>query len=44
MVILIFNAIPRIVENIITGRADYIVVLGTTAEVSSLSDLEKRQF
>ena len=37
-----FNAIPRIVENIITGRADYIVVLGTTAEVSSLSDLEKK--
>jgi 4-hydroxy-tetrahydrodipicolinate synthase len=30
------------VENIITGRADYIVVLGTTAEVSSLSDLEKK--
>ncbi len=37
-----FDAIPRIIENIVTGHADYIVVLGTTAEVTSLSDSEKK--
>ncbi|MFQ3341213.1 MAG: 4-hydroxy-tetrahydrodipicolinate synthase [Flavobacteriaceae bacterium] len=37
-----FQAIPGIVENIITGRVDYIVVLGTTAEVSCLTDSEKK--
>lgn len=37
-----FEAIPSIVENIVTGHADYIVVLGTTAEVTSLSDSEKK--
>ena len=37
-----FGAIPGIVENIITGRADYLVVLGTTAEVTSLTDSEKK--
>ena len=29
-----FSAIPRIVENIITGRADYLVLMGTTAEAA----------
>lgn len=37
-----FDAIPKVVENIITGHADYIVVMGTTAEVSALSDSEKK--
>ena len=37
-----FDAIPRIIENIVTGHAYYIVVLGTTAEVTSLSDSEKK--
>ena len=37
-----FGAIRGIVENIITGRADYLVVLGTTAEVTSLTDSEKK--
>ena len=37
-----FGAIPGIVENIVTGRADYLVVLGTTSEVTSLTDSEKK--
>lgn len=37
-----FDAIPAIVENIVTGRADYIVIMGTTAEVTCLSDKDKR--
>lgn len=36
-----FSAIPRIVENIITGRADYLVLMGTTAEAACLSSIEK---
>ena len=38
-----FDAIPLIVENITTGRADYIVLMGTTAESSCLSAKEKQQ-
>jgi 4-hydroxy-tetrahydrodipicolinate synthase len=38
-----FDAIPRIIKNIISGGADYLVVLGTTAEVSCLSSLEKKE-
>tara|TARA_S200000501_G_C20832834_1_gene748048 strand:- start:336 stop:1211 length:876 start_codon:yes stop_codon:yes gene_type:complete len=38
-----FDAIPLIVENITTGRADYIVLMGTTAESSCLSAKEKQK-
>ena len=37
-----FQAIPGIIENFITGRVDYIVIFGTTAEVSCLTDSEKK--
>ena len=37
-----FKAIPGIIENFITGRVDYIVLFGTTAEVSCLTDNEKK--
>tara|TARA_A100000164_G_C21855013_1_gene747035 strand:- start:508 stop:1392 length:885 start_codon:yes stop_codon:yes gene_type:complete len=38
-----YHSIPGIVENIITGRANYIVVMGTTAEVVCLSNEEKKE-
>ncbi len=38
-----FESIPTVVEHIISGRADYLVVLGTTAEVACLSANEKQQ-
>ncbi len=38
-----YNAIPAVVENITTGRADYIVLMGTTAEVACLTAEEKRE-
>jgi 4-hydroxy-tetrahydrodipicolinate synthase len=38
-----YPAIPLIVENITTGRADYIVLMGTTAESSCLSSQEKNE-
>ncbi len=38
-----YDSIPAILENIITGRADYIVVMGTTAEVVCLSNEEKKE-
>ena len=37
-----FQAIPGIIENFITGRVDYIVLFGTTAEVTCLTDNEKK--
>ena len=37
-----FESIPTIVENISTGRANYIVIMGTTAEVVCLSNQEKK--
>ena len=37
-----FQAIQGIVENFITGRVDYIVLFGTTAEVTCLTDNEKK--
>jgi 4-hydroxy-tetrahydrodipicolinate synthase len=37
-----YQAIPGIIENFITGRVDYIVVFGTTAEVVCLTDNEKK--
>ena len=37
-----FESIPTIVENISTGRANYIVIMGTTAEVVCLSSQEKK--
>ncbi len=37
-----FKAIPGIIENFITGRVDYIVIFGTTAEVTCLTDNEKK--
>ena len=37
-----FQAIQGIVENFITGRVDYIVLFGTTAEVACLTDNEKK--
>ena len=38
-----FESIPGVVEHIVSGQADYLVVLGTTAEVACLSANEKRQ-
>ena len=37
------NAIPAVVENITTGRADYIVIMGTTAEAACLTSDERDQ-
>jgi 4-hydroxy-tetrahydrodipicolinate synthase len=36
------QAIPGIIENFITGRVNYIVIFGTTAEVACLTDSEKK--
>ena len=36
-----FDAIPNIVEHLISGGVDYLVVLGTTAETATLSKEEK---
>ena len=36
-----YDSIPQIVENIISGGADYLVLMGTTAEVPCLSSKEK---
>lgn len=38
-----YSSIPQIVENITTGRADYIVLMGTTAESACLSTQEKQE-
>ena len=38
-----FDKIPKIIDNIVSGSANYIVVLGTTAETSLLSMKEKNQ-
>ena len=38
-----FDSVSSVVENIISGHADYIVVMGTTAEVVCLSDEEKKE-
>jgi 4-hydroxy-tetrahydrodipicolinate synthase len=38
-----FSAIPAIVENITTGSANYLVIMGTTAEASCLTSDEKDQ-
>ena len=37
-----YDSIPQIVENIISGGADYLVLMGTTAEVPCLSNKEKK--
>ena len=37
-----FDSIPSIVENITSGRVDYIVIMGTTGEVVCLSNEEKK--
>ena len=38
-----FSTIPTIVENITTGRADYLVIMGTTAEAACLTPDERDQ-
>jgi len=38
-----YNAIPAVVKNITSGGADYIVLMGTTAEVVCLSKEEKNK-
>ena len=38
-----FDKIPQIIDNIVSGSANYIVVLGTTAETSLLTKEEKNQ-
>ena len=38
-----FDKIPKIIDNIVSGSANYIVVLGTTAETSLLTMEEKNQ-
>src|SRR5574344_1285183 len=37
-----FTALGNIIENIITGGADYIVCLGTTSEAATMNAQEKR--
>jgi 4-hydroxy-tetrahydrodipicolinate synthase len=37
-----YDAIPGLIENIATGCADYLVLMGTTAEVPTLTPTEKR--
>ena len=37
-----FKAIPKIIEHLFAGSVNYIVVLGTTAETSTLSKSEKK--
>ena len=36
-----FDKIPKIIDNIVSGSANYIVLLGTTAETSLLTTEEK---
>ena len=38
-----YEALPALVENITTGRADYLVLMGTTAEVACLTPEEKQK-
>ena len=38
-----FDKIPKIIDNIVSGSANYIVILGTTAETSLLTTEEKNQ-
>ena len=38
-----FDAIPKIIEYLIAGGVDFLVVLGTTAETATLSKEEKKQ-
>jgi 4-hydroxy-tetrahydrodipicolinate synthase len=38
-----FEAIPKIIEHLINGGVNYLVVLGTTAESTTLSNDEKKQ-
>ena len=38
-----FDKIPLIIDNIVSGSANYIVVLGTTGEASLLTSEEKNQ-
>ena len=37
-----YDSLPEIVENIISGGADYLVLMGTTSEVPCLSSEEKK--
>ena len=37
-----YDSLPQIVENIISGGADYLVLMGTTSEVPCLSSEEKK--
>ena len=38
-----YNSLPGIIENIISGGANYLVLFGTTAEVVCLDDNEKKE-
>ena len=38
-----YNSLPKIIENIISGGANYLVLFGTTAEVVCLDDNEKKE-
>jgi len=38
-----FNALERLIEDQIQGGIDYLVVLGTTAETPTLSEIEKKE-
>ena len=38
-----FDSIPSVVENIISGKVNYLVLMGTTAEVVCLSPQEKKK-
>ena len=36
-----FDAIPNLINHLITGGVDYLVVMGTTAESATMSNQEK---
>jgi 4-hydroxy-tetrahydrodipicolinate synthase len=38
-----FDGLKRLVDNVINGGVDYLVILGTTGEAATLSSLEKRE-
>src|SRR6476620_11021618 len=38
-----FNALEKIIEHLINGKVDYIVVMGTTAEAATLTKEEKQK-
>ncbi|MGE5428719.1 MAG: dihydrodipicolinate synthase family protein, partial [Methylococcaceae bacterium] len=38
-----YNSLEQLIEELISGGIDYVVVLGTTAETPTLTDIEKKE-